>query len=82
MTKTDQRPPDLYTIAETCEALHISRMTYYKLVRDGELPTLNFGRAVRIHRADIDALIAARSGNGGHAPRQRKRRPVDGNGRH
>jgi len=36
-----------YTIAEVCEALTISRPTFYRLVRDGELHAIKIaGRTV------------------------------------
>lgn len=48
-----------YTIPEACRELRISRSTLYEFL-GRTLPVTRFGRAVRIHRDDLDAFKRAR----------------------
>lgn len=49
----------LLTVAEACERLRLSRSKLGRLVRDRRLIPVRFGRAVRFHPGDLDALIGA-----------------------
>lgn len=44
----------VYTIQEACEELRVSRSFFYTLLRTGRIPTLRFGRLVRITAEDLD----------------------------
>ncbi len=44
-----------YTIAEIQEILGIGSTKAYELVQTGELSAIRIGRALRVHRCDIDA---------------------------
>jgi excisionase family DNA binding protein len=77
--KTPGSDPELYTIAEACDVLHISRMTLHRLIDAGKLPTVRLpgrdgrpGRTVRIRPADLTKLVEAHTTNGDKAPRQRR----------
>jgi len=51
------RQPDLLKIRDSAAYLNCCETLLRKLVGSGELPVVRFGRAVRIQRADLDALI-------------------------
>lgn len=48
---------DLLNINEVASALRISKMTVYRLVRDGRLPAVRIGNSLRVHRADLDTYL-------------------------
>ena len=54
----------LYTPAEVCSHLGLGRTVVYEFLRTGELPSIRFGRAVRVAHEDLIAFIAARRGRG------------------
>jgi len=45
--------PDVVTVRELCEMLHIGRNTAYSLVQSGAVPAVLVGRQYRIRKADI-----------------------------
>jgi excisionase family DNA binding protein len=49
--------PILYTIAEACQALRMSRTTFYAEVRRGRIRTVPIagGRFRRVHRDELEA---------------------------
>lgn len=49
--------PLVLTIPEAAEALGISRAKAYHLARAGQLPTVHFGRAVRVPVAELKELL-------------------------
>jgi excisionase family DNA binding protein len=51
------RPPQLLTVAEVAELLHVSRMTVYRLVNTGDLQAYRIGHTVRIKPADFHAFM-------------------------
>ncbi len=54
----DQTQLRLLTTNEACTSLGISRVTLWRLVRDGKLATIRFSRrGVRISSADIATFI-------------------------
>ena len=44
-----------YTISEIQEILGIGSTKAYELVQTGDLPAIRIGRALRVHRRDINA---------------------------
>ncbi len=60
--------PILVNVETAARLLGISRSEAYQMVARGELPTVRFGRAVRVHRgqlerwADEQARVAAAAG--------------------
>ena len=49
------------TVEEAGKALGISRMTAYKLVRKGQLPSLRLGRRVVVPRVQLEALLRGKA---------------------
>lgn len=48
----------LRTIPETAAQLRSSRASVYRLIKNGDLPSITLGRARRIPASAIDRLIA------------------------
>ena len=59
MTSTDNPLQRLFNIKETSAVLNASEKTVRRLIRDGKLPVIRYGRMVRIAQADLDRFIAA-----------------------
>jgi excisionase family DNA binding protein len=53
-------PVHLLTIPQVAERLALSRRSVEKLIHDGELRTVRFGRSVRVTEAAVAQLVAAR----------------------
>ena len=49
----DSVVPILLTLAETAARLNVGMTTVKSLTRDGSLPTVRIGSAVRVHEADL-----------------------------
>jgi excisionase family DNA binding protein len=45
------------TVEEIAELLRVSRMTIYRLVNDGTIPSTRIGRSIRIRRTDFNAYL-------------------------
>jgi len=48
----------LLTVAEVADALRVSNMTVYRLIKAGELPALRIGKNYRIRRSELDDYLA------------------------
>lgn len=48
---------ELLTVDEVAEALRVSRMTVYRKVHSGELPSVHFGRSFRIPASAMEAYL-------------------------
>ncbi len=55
----DNNPRLIYSPAEAAELLGCSRPFIYKLIADGQLPSLKLGRSRRIRHSDLTAMIDA-----------------------
>lgn len=53
---------EILTVNDVCELLSLSRNTVYKLAREKELPSYKVGRQLRFSRADVESVLAKRSG--------------------
>jgi len=54
--------PKLLTIKTFTEALNVSVPMGYKLIREGAIPVVRIGSAVRIDPRDLEAFIEQRRG--------------------
>lgn len=50
----------LMTPREVAEAMRVSTMTVYRLVKAGSLPAIRVGKHLRIRRSDLQAYLDAR----------------------
>ncbi len=56
-----QMDPMMLTPGETGQLLRIGRNKTYELIAAGTLPTVRFGRAIRIPRAALEAWVEEQS---------------------
>jgi excisionase family DNA binding protein len=52
--------PGFLTPREVAEALRVSDMTVYRLIKSGELRALRIGKSYRVSEEDFDAYLADR----------------------
>lgn len=50
---------EVFTVEQAAEYLQVHKVTVYKYIRTGILPAAKLGKVYRIHRRDLDALLAA-----------------------
>jgi excisionase family DNA binding protein len=48
------------TVPEVAALLRVSRMTVYRLIRQGDLPAVRVGRGYRIREEDVDRYLQER----------------------
>ena len=48
----------LLTAEEIAELLHIIRSFAYKLIRNGEIPSIQIGKSVRVRQQDLETYIS------------------------
>ena len=60
----------LLTVREVADAIRVSTMTVYRLIRAGELPAIRVGKHFRIRESDLSAYLDAQTtvGGGGSWP--------------
>jgi excisionase family DNA binding protein len=58
-------PLQLLTADEAAALLHNHRSTIYDMMQNGEIPTVKYGRSVRIRRQDLEQFIISHVENGG-----------------
>jgi excisionase family DNA binding protein len=61
MSHDDPPAPDLMTIDEVAQYLHVNRSTVLRLLKSGSLPGFKVARSWRFHRREIDDWIIART---------------------
>ena len=58
----------LLTVQEVADAMRVSRMTVYRLIKSGELPAIRVGRHFRIRAADLDGYLDMQTVGGDTQP--------------
>jgi excisionase family DNA binding protein len=48
------------TVSEVARILRVSKMTVYRLIRQGDLPAVRVGRGFRIRQDDVDRYLESR----------------------
>jgi excisionase family DNA binding protein len=48
------------TVAEVAQALRVSNMTVYRLIKAGQLPAVRVGKSFRLRDEDVDRYLAER----------------------
>jgi excisionase family DNA binding protein len=48
------------TVNEVADLLRVSRMTVYRLIKQGELPALRVGRGYRLRDEDVQSYLIER----------------------
>jgi excisionase family DNA binding protein len=58
----EKKWPKYITVAEIATEIRVSRMTVYRLVRDGYIKSTRVGRSFRIETADFRAYMDKNTG--------------------
>ena len=48
------------TVNEVADLLRVSRMTVYRLIKEGQMPALRVGRNYRLREDDVDDYLSQR----------------------
>jgi excisionase family DNA binding protein len=48
------------TVNEVADLLRVSRMTVYRLIKNGEMPALRVGRSYRLREEDVHTYLRER----------------------
>ncbi len=57
----------LLTVREVADAIRVSTMTVYRLIKGGDLQAIRVGKHFRIREADLGSYLDARVVNGGES---------------
>jgi excisionase family DNA binding protein len=60
-------PQQFYTVAQTAKSLSIAKLTVYRRITSGEIPSTRMGRKVLIPAAYIENLVAQAMSGAQHA---------------
>jgi excisionase family DNA binding protein len=60
VTKRPFTEARLLTVSEVADLLRVSRMTVYRLIKDGEMSALRVGRSYRLREDDVDDYLSRR----------------------
>ena len=50
----------LLTVHEVAGLLRVSRMTVYRMIKEGEMPAVRVGRGYRLREDDVDTYLSDR----------------------
>ena len=50
---------ELFTVAEVADVMRVSRMTVYRVIREGGLPAVRFGRSYRVPADALQSYLGA-----------------------
>jgi excisionase family DNA binding protein len=67
VTTVSERQHELLTVREVADAMRVSTMTVYRLIRAGALPAIRVGKHFRIRARDLDEYLKAQTFGGGDA---------------
>jgi excisionase family DNA binding protein len=59
----------LLTISEVANVLRVSKMTIYRLVHDGQLPSMRIGKSLRVPVSALDAYLGQAAADVGSTDR-------------
>ena len=51
----------LLTVGEVADAMRVSNMTIYRLIKSGQLPAVRDGKNYRIRESDVNRYLSERS---------------------
>ena len=54
-------PGGLLTVSEVANAMRVSNMTVYRLIKSGELPAVRVGKNYRLRESDLERFLEERS---------------------
>jgi excisionase family DNA binding protein len=53
----ERRGLDLLSIPEVCQELGVGKTWVYKRIKSGEIPSVKFGRAIKVKRQDLEEYV-------------------------
>jgi excisionase family DNA binding protein len=72
-------PEQVMTVEQVAAYLQLHRLTVYRYIREGKIPAARIGRLYRVHKSDVDRLLAARAVTStGRAAGRRRHDPFAG----
>jgi excisionase family DNA binding protein len=48
----------LLTVGEVCDAMRVSNMTVYRLIKSGELPAIRLGKTYRVLESEVEQYLS------------------------
>jgi excisionase family DNA binding protein len=60
VTKRPFTEARLLTVSEVANLLRVSRMTVYRLIKEGQMSALRIGRSYRLREDDVDDYLSRR----------------------
>jgi excisionase family DNA binding protein len=48
----------LLTVVEVCDAMRVSNMTVYRLIKSGELPAIRLGKTYRVLESEVERYLS------------------------
>ena len=60
VTKRPFTEARLLTVNEVADLLRVSRMTVYRLIKEGDIAALRVGRSYRLREDDVDEYLSER----------------------
>jgi excisionase family DNA binding protein len=63
--RTEESTEYLMTVEELRRFLAVSRTYAYRMLRDGELPSVRLGRSLRIRKSDLQQFVEEHTEGGG-----------------
>ena len=67
VTTVGELQHELLTVREVADAMRVSTMTVYRLIRAGALPAIRVGKHFRIRARDLEDYLEAQTLGGGDA---------------
>ena len=60
MTKRPFTEARLLTVTEVADLLRVSRMTVYRMIKEGDMAAVRVGRSYRLREDDVDTYLSDR----------------------
>lgn len=48
----------LLTVGEVCDAMRVSKMTVYRLIKSGDLPAIRLGKTYRVLESEVERYLS------------------------
>jgi excisionase family DNA binding protein len=48
----------LLTVGEVCDAMRVSNMTVYRLIKSGDLPAIRLGKTYRVLESEVERYLS------------------------
>ena len=55
----ERRGQDLFSVAEVCQELEMSKTLVYRKIKSGEIPSIRLGHNIKVRRKDLEEYLAS-----------------------